>query len=394
MAGRKLFVVNEYASKASNTTGYYWSRILQRALQEHPGQTVLFSADTREGDYPAAKLIRLPRTAKGSGLISRVWTQALMATKILLSLLVLCRRGDVIISGSNPALQIPIIALARKLTGCRWVQVTFDLFPQNAQALQMIKTKAGYAVIARIYQWSYQAADAVLPVGDDMATIIAAMGVTRKKIKTVRNWAPPSAFNAPIHGAAAPDDRVVVQFLGNIGRAQGVNELLGVIDRVNNKELSFTFAGNGALEDVVSNFARSHSNTTYLGPIASHEATNLIDEADICLVSLAPGMKGLGVPSKFYFNLAADKYLLFLGDRGSEVWKLIEENPHIGRCFGHDETDEMVYFLDNFSREILSQSKKGERSRYAAIHHGEAAALAAYAEVMGRYLHRDKETAL
>ena len=42
--------------------------------------------------------------------------------------------------------------------------------------------------------------------------------------------------------------------------------------------------------------------------------------------SLSKGMNGLGVPSKAYFSLAADKPLLVISDFGSEIGRLVEEN--------------------------------------------------------------------
>lgn len=390
MAGRKLFIINEFTAQESNTTGYYWSRIVGVVQRDFDGQTVVFSADSRPEDFPSnVKLVSLPR-GHGGNVRSRVLLQAFMAVRIFIILLFLCRRGDLIISGSNPALQPPVVALVKTLKRCQWIQITFDLFPQNARILKIIGTRAVYVVIAHIYRWAYRTADVVLPVGDDMGAILTAMGVGEHQVKTVRNWAPPGAFVAGDGSASGGGDKITIQFLGNIGRAQGVRELLDVIDGVDNPDLSFTFSGGGAMAAEVAEFAKTHGNTVYLGSIAPQEATCMITKADICIVSLAPGMRGLGVPSKFYFNLAADKFLIFLGDEGSEIWNLITANPDLGRCFSHEDPQAMIDFLNRLSPGAMPHTQPGARSNYASTHHSEAAALAAYAAAFDPFLPKNE----
>ena len=51
-----------------------------------------------------------------------------------------------------------------------------------------------------------------------------------------------------------------------------------------------------------------------------------INACNIAIVSLSKGMKGLGVPSKIYNNLAAGKPILYIGEENSEIAMMIKED--------------------------------------------------------------------
>ena len=154
----------------------------------------------------------------------------------------------------------------------------------------------------------------------------------------IPNWAPIPVGGVPDDHAGRAElgwnDKIVVQFFGNIGRAQGIPTLLEAINGVQNDEVRFLFAGDGTMAPMVAKLASCRNDLAYLGAVPMAENQRVLAMADICLVSLADGMKGLGVPSKSYFNLAADKHLIYIGEKGSEIWRLIEENPRawLGLC--------------------------------------------------------------
>ena len=50
------------------------------------------------------------------------------------------------------------------------------------------------------------------------------------------------------------------------------------------------------------------------------------------------GMYGLGVPSKFYNIISSGRPVLYVGDKGSEIYEIIKEFD-IGWAFSWDELD-------------------------------------------------------
>jgi glycosyltransferase involved in cell wall biosynthesis len=56
----------------------------------------------------------------------------------------------------------------------------------------------------------------------------------------------------------------------------------------------------------------------------------MLHNGDIAIISLSKGMKGLAVPSKTYFSIAANKPILAIADVGSELDLFVNENNGIG----------------------------------------------------------------
>ena len=78
------------------------------------------------------------------------------------------------------------------------------------------------------------------------------------------------------------------------------------------------------------------SNVKYLGALDMAQNNEGLAACDVSIVSLVPGMYGLGVPSKFYFSLAAGKDVLAVMDRGSEVSRSVEEHDLGWSCQADD----------------------------------------------------------
>ena len=85
-----------------------------------------------------------------------------------------------------------------------------------------------------------------------------------------------------------------------------------------------------------------------------------LNACDVAMVSLAPGMSGLAVPSKAYFSLAADKPIIVIGDHDSELKALIEDNTGIGwYCYSHN-SSEVAKLIDKICDLDLSKFNNSE----------------------------------
>ena len=62
------------------------------------------------------------------------------------------------------------------------------------------------------------------------------------------------------------------------------------------------------------------------------------------------GMYGLGVPSKSCNILAAGKPILYIGERNTEIWRLIEENGN-GVCCEPNDREGLIKYLRDLSLE-------------------------------------------
>ena len=70
----------------------------------------------------------------------------------------------------------------------------------------------------------------------------------------------------------------------------------------------------------------SSSNVVYLGPLEQTQKNQGLAACDVALITLEKGMTGLGVPSKAYFSMAADKPLLAVMESESEIARTVGEH--------------------------------------------------------------------
>ena len=90
----------------------------------------------------------------------------------------------------------------------------------------------------------------------------------------------------------------------------------------------------------------------FYGPYSRNQQTDVLNDSDISLVTLVKGMYGLGVPSKTYNILAAGKPILYIGEKGTEIWRTVEDN-YIGYCFEPDDKKGVVDFVQSLTIDSL-----------------------------------------
>ncbi len=276
------------------------------------------------------------------------------------------RPGDKVLMVTNPA---PLLLLMARI--CKWkkiklVIIVHDVFPENLRAANMIKASSPvYKVLLYLFNAAYRSADLLLVLGRDMKKILAAKtGLPSESIKIIENWADIEKVYPLENFHQGP---LKLQFAGNFGRVQGLIPLLEAINASNNNKMMIEFIGHGAVLDEMKAYVDQQKllNVRILLPFNRSEQLSILNNCDISVVSLAPGMAGLGVPSKAYNILAAGKPVLFIGDRNSEIALLIKEN-NIGWVFP-DFGAELIAFLKQLNPSFRDQIKdKGHTARKLA----------------------------
>jgi hypothetical protein len=79
-------------------------------------------------------------------------------------------------------------------------------------------------------------------------------------------------------------------------------------------------------------------------------------------------MKGLGVPSKAYFSLAADRPILYIGDEGSELHLMIQANPELGWFCKSADPTALAATITAICETPQSLPTGVRRARMAALH--------------------------
>lgn len=327
------------------------------------------------------------RPSIDDGSVIRIWVPKLNKNKLggrlarflLLTIglgwrtLIKSRRTDIIFTVTNPAPLLLVLALIRKLRRFRLVFLVHDVFPENAVAAGIIRYDHFlYPLIRWAFDWAYGSADAVITIGRDMSEVIANKIPARAdRITLIENWADhPLVERIPRHKSMIPTmglaDRIVIQYSGNIGRAQGLLEFVDLVSIAENDVVRFVFRGSGSLSTALHEATQGHDIFRLEGSYPRSDHSSVLGACDIALVILGPDMYGLGVPSKTYNILAAGKPVLFLGPRDSEIYRLIKSHD-IGWAFDWNETDQLIQLIDKFSiLDLPSIEARGNKARLLA----------------------------
>lgn len=148
-----------------------------------------------------------------------------------------------------------------------------------------------------------------------------------------------------------------------------MESFINLIEKSVNKKLVFDLWGDGAMIDnlksIVSDKALNDQ-VNFHGSFSREEQNDILNSANIALVTLAEGMYGLGVPSKTYNILAAGKPVLYIGDLNSEIALMVKEES-VGYCFSQDDKEGIINFLNELQLGLLPELEEiGKRARRLA----------------------------
>lgn len=274
----------------------------------------------------------------------------------------LVRPGDVVFAVTNPAFLLPYMKKLKKKKGIEYYLLVHDVFPENALSTGVMKSKALYSALKRVFDKSYAAADKIFVLGDDMKEVVAKKIGTSEKLYICENWGADNVMPREREN----DGKIVIQYAGNIGRVQGIEELVDIAAKIDNPQLVFDFWGSGALVPYLQKTIEKNklTNVRVRGSYNRNTQQNdVLNDCDIAIVGLAKGMKGLGVPSKTYNILAAGKPIIYIGDTGSEIYNMVDRKD-LGVVFSWDQKCEIIGWLNRLSlADYTSLREKGLRAR-------------------------------
>src|SRR5258708_24586680 len=204
-----------------------------------------------------------------------------------------------------------------------------------------------------------------------MSEYLAARGIPESKLCVIENWAdgdaiqpkPPST--SILRARLGLVDHFVVCYSGNLGRAQEFETLLGAAEALNGERIFiFLIIGSGAkMEGLKRAVAeRALENFCFLPYQPRDTLEDSLAAGDVHLVSLLPALEGLIVPSKLYGILAAGRPLIFIGDTGGDIGRVIERSQ-CGRLVRVGDSTALEYTLRNLEGERESLARLGARAR-------------------------------
>ena len=333
----KIFIVTEYIGLNHNSTAFYWAKIALFFNKHYELIVICPKNSHTESFFREHKLnvyyVKDIAFDKNK-LVSRVFGQLKYAWSFNRHILKYISKEDIVFTGTNPIISMFFTGLIKKLKAFKWIMLCHDIFPDNLIPSGVMQLGLKYKLVNKVFSLLYRTPDIITPIGRDMAVKLQQKGVIQERIVVVPNW----ADHNKIKMMAKNENQIIKKlnwqnnlvfcFFGNIGRLQGIDNLLSAIALVKSESSRFLFIGGGSEDHLVKKFVSSvgKRNSYYYGELQLKDNNIGLNCGDIALVTLGQGMYGLGVPSKAYFSMAADKPILLVADKESELDLLINEH--------------------------------------------------------------------
>jgi colanic acid biosynthesis glycosyl transferase WcaI len=239
-------------------------------------------------------------------------------------------RADVVISLCPSILAVVLanrLARGRLARGhmargrARHVAIVHDIQSGLAEGLGMTQGRIVRALRA-VERAALNACDLVVVLSEDMRQRLRDNGVT-SRVLVVPIWSDTEAIR-PL--PAAPGPARIALYSGNMGRKQGLMQLVDLADelRTRGSSLRLVLRGRGNQAEVIGReiAARALDNVSLDDLLARERLSEGLAEGDIHLVPQDPAAADFAVPSKIYGIMAAARPFVATAGPGSTLWRL------------------------------------------------------------------------
>lgn len=349
-SNKRLVFIAEYLGKDVNSTAYYWTKILEALSKDYNILVIAPDSKTNMKYLNSCGLeyvLYSSSTFSKSNMLSRLWAYIKMSICFYKASKSEINSSDILISGTNSIFNMFFISRLKSKLNTTWLLFGYDIFPENLVPAGIISPNNPiYKLTSRVFSSLYSKPDDVVTVGRDMCELITKKVSANTRVHYIPNWADHEEIcvvdksNNNIIKQLNWDksESVLFQFFGNLGPLQDVYNILEAIQLSNAPNAKFLFVGNGS---EATNLAVAINNIKdprilFYGECDMSHKNDALGACDVAFVSLKKGMKGLAVPSKSYFSLAADKPIIVIGDEGAELRLLVNEYPIGWSCDSSD----------------------------------------------------------
>lgn len=368
---RKLWIVTELFYPDETSTSYILSNIANVLVEKYEVNVIsssnlyqnnkrikndIFLLDDKINVYKVSNI-----EIDKNNLYKRTLRIISLTINLSLTLLRKVKKDDKVLIVTNPALLLVAISFIKLIKKFEFCILVHDVFPENTIPARIISSQSSlvYRLMKSIFNQAYSSADSLIVLGRDMKEVfIEKLSCYKKipKIEIIENWGDtinirPLSEEALKNSNQNLNNKITIQYAGNIGRTQGLKEFIEIFGESDNENIKFDLWGDGAIKKELIEFVDSkklNNRVSFNGIYSRAEQNIILNSTDISLITLSNGMYGLGVPSKAYNILASGKPILFIGDINSEIALIIQEE-NIGICFEPKDREGIMKFLNEIS---------------------------------------------
>lgn len=368
-----LWIISELFPPEETSTGYIMGEIANAMTQKYEVKVICGPAvyDTKKKQDANSKTVVDKQievyhvdavSENKNSKISRIKKFLLMSCRMYRVAKNNIKKGDHVLMVTNPFPLIVLMGHLRRHRKFDLAMLVHDVAPENLYTDIHIPEMV-YPTVKRVFNKAYASTDLLISLGRDMSEVLEqkvkdglkGFGASERfeklpRIEVIENW-------GDIENIHPTDDfeeeKITIQYAGNIGNAQGVGELVDVLHDAKCEQVAFGIWGTGSAENAIKEKVQEYgmeNQVSFHGAYFRSEQQKVLNSCDIALVRLVEGMYGLGVPSKTYNILAAGKPILYIGEKGTEIWRMIEENGN-GVCFEPQDRKGLISYLCGLSLE-------------------------------------------
>lgn len=398
----RLWIASEIYFPEQTSTGYLLTTLAESLAAEFPVKVLCAqpSYELRGSVAPKREWVNEVEIFRSSHprfnrdrLVGRAVNVLVVTTQIFVQALRQLQRSDVVIVVTNPPLLPFVIWLAATIRRASVALLVHDLYPEAA-ILAGILPKS--SILSRIWRrasdWLFRRMDRIIVLGRDTAELIAArMPDGAARIRVIGNWAdideisPGEPSENALLQSLGLTECFVLGYSGNMGRVHDIELLLDAARdlRTSAPEVRVLFVGSGAKAGMVDVAAREPgSNVIMVGPRHRSEQNVFLNACHVAVMALAPGMAGVGVPSRLYNILAAGRPVIAAVDLQSEPARIIREEG-IGAQTAPGDVTAFVRAVKRAYADRAASREAGERARRAAVDRfGRASVLSSYRDLV------------
>lgn len=345
--------------------------------------------ETREG-YRVLRRPMLPESKRNW--LARLLNVALFQWHVFWHVLLRRRRYELVTATTMPPVVVAAAAgLATRLRGGHFLYHCMDLYPEIARLSGRLPMGRGPipAALGWLDRRNCRRAARVVVLSDDMRDTLRARGLDTAHVRVINNFALEPDEGArlmqPPPEALKPDGEVRILFAGNVGRFQGLETAVDALHELRDRpEIQLHVVGDGVARAALERRAGALLGHTihFQGFRPLPEAIAFMDDADLGLVSLQPGVIRSAFPSKTMTYLAAGLPLLVMVEEDSALARLVREEG-VGACSPQGDTAALAEAIRTAANDPEARARmKGAASALADSEFSARAALVRWDQVI------------
>ncbi len=266
-------------------------------------------------------------------------------------------KRDLVVFKTDPPMMSaflwPIVRI-RRIRYINWLQ---DVFPDVARALSVRgMARPLFKLLSALRNAALKRAETNVVIGHRMHRLLSDAGIPQDRLDLITNWTPSDDIN-PVPRADNPlvsewslDDRFVIGYSGNLGRAHPVASIRAAIEHFQDDEhVRFLMIGSGFRYLLLKSWCaeQGFDHVLFRPYQPLEQLSESLSASHVHLVSLYPQLEGLIVPSKAYGLYAAGRPMIMIGDRSGELGMELANNC-CGLSVAHDDPDSLITAIKRF----------------------------------------------